>query len=356
MHVFMTISPLLGWISGDPGNSSDWVFDGLVQFILLVMSTGLWLVICLGEMYLIHFLFSLPMRRVERARLFLDLLAGALQRGQPVEQMILSVAQSRDLVLGIRFHMLAAHVEDGARLAEALRKVPRYLPAQILAMLQAAAKRWVTRRKSCQPAMEILPGTPSAAVRSAVDIISSWSSSFCAGLCRRDAADDGFCRSKIQGRGGGDGRTSLAGIVLLVFDSGGWRLIAAEIALTVLVVGMAVIYISGGRGAGAMDSISRISHRPIRLRGGCRGSGSRRLYRTPFSAMLAVLLDGGVPEAEAVQMAGSDCTANEIAQSSSGTDHGGTEKAESNWMPQWPDSMTAREFRWRLAKRHCMGA
>src|SRR6185312_9515866 len=38
----------------------------------------------------------------------------------------------------------------------------------------------------------------------------------------------------------------------------------------------------------------------------------KRLQRT-FSAMLAVLLDGAVPEAEAVRLAG-DCTANEICR------------------------------------------
>ena len=38
----------------------------------------------------------------------------------------------------------------------------------------------------------------------------------------------------------------------------------------------------------------------------------KKLLRT-FSAMLAVLLDGGVPEAEAVRLAG-DCTANKIGQ------------------------------------------
>jgi type II secretory pathway component PulF len=38
----------------------------------------------------------------------------------------------------------------------------------------------------------------------------------------------------------------------------------------------------------------------------------KRLQRT-FSAMLAALLDGGVPEAEAVRLAG-DCTANEIGR------------------------------------------
>ena len=63
-----------------------------------------------GLIYLIHFFLTLPMRRAERARLFLDLLESALNRGQSVEEMILSIARSRDRTLGVRFHLLAAHI------------------------------------------------------------------------------------------------------------------------------------------------------------------------------------------------------------------------------------------------------
>jgi len=148
------------------GDMPDWIFDGLARFIVMVMTTGLWLVICVFEMYLIHFLFSLPMRRVERARVFLDLLDGAIQRGQAVEKMILSVAQSRDLTLGVRFHLLAARVEDGMRFGEALKKTPRYLPPQISAML-LAGERLGDLKKVLPASREILRERP-AAVRSAV--------------------------------------------------------------------------------------------------------------------------------------------------------------------------------------------
>ena len=99
-----------------------------------------------GLISLIHFFFALPMRRAERACLFLDLLEGALKRGQSVEAMILSIAESRDRTLGVRFHLLAAHIEGGLRFAAALEKVPRFLPSQISAMLRVGEKLGDLRR------------------------------------------------------------------------------------------------------------------------------------------------------------------------------------------------------------------
>ena len=52
---------------------------------------------------LMHFLLSLPMRRRDRALFFLDLLETVLQRGQPVEQAILSAAENHDRAIGVRF-------------------------------------------------------------------------------------------------------------------------------------------------------------------------------------------------------------------------------------------------------------
>ncbi len=120
----------------------------------------------IGSIFLIHFLFTLPMRRAERARLFLELLEGALNRGQSVEEMILSIARSRDRTVGIHFHFLAAHIESGLRFSEALKITPRFLPPQILAMLAAGAK--LGDLKKILPACrEILRDRP-ASVRSAM--------------------------------------------------------------------------------------------------------------------------------------------------------------------------------------------
>src|SRR5580692_4094831 len=90
--------------------------------------------------FLLHFLLSMPMRRRDRALFFLDLLETVVSRGQPVEQAILSAAENRDSAIGVRFFMVAAYIEGGARLGEALEKVPSFLPPQVTAMLRAGEK------------------------------------------------------------------------------------------------------------------------------------------------------------------------------------------------------------------------
>src|SRR5436190_23920305 len=73
-----------------------------------------------GFVALAHFLLTLPMRRAERARLFLNVLDDALQRGQSAEHAILSIAAARDLSMGARFHIVAAWIENNLPLLDAL--------------------------------------------------------------------------------------------------------------------------------------------------------------------------------------------------------------------------------------------
>ena len=71
------ISPLLAQATGD---DPDWIMVGFVKFLTMMLIAGLDAAILIGGVCLIHVLFSLPLRRSERARLFLDLLDGALKR------------------------------------------------------------------------------------------------------------------------------------------------------------------------------------------------------------------------------------------------------------------------------------
>jgi type II secretory pathway component PulF len=82
-----------------------------------------------------YYLISRPLHREERARFLLDLIESALEQGQPVEHYIVSLAQTRDGSLGTRFYLLAAHLEQGRTLGEALEKVPGLGPPQLAAML-----------------------------------------------------------------------------------------------------------------------------------------------------------------------------------------------------------------------------
>jgi type II secretory pathway component PulF len=102
----------------------------------LLVWLALWLAPLAIAITTLYFLVSLPLRRQERARFFLDLLELGLKEGRTSEQTIVAVSQSRDPSMGARFHLLAAHLESGLRLGQALEKVPRLLPPQINAMLK----------------------------------------------------------------------------------------------------------------------------------------------------------------------------------------------------------------------------
>src|ERR1035437_1121200 len=109
----------------------------------------------------IHFLLSLPMRRRDRALFFLDLVETVLQRGQALEPAILAAAENHDRDIGVRFYMVAAHIESGLRLGEALEKEPNFLPPQINAILRAGEKLGDLKKvlPACREVLRIAPDT-----------------------------------------------------------------------------------------------------------------------------------------------------------------------------------------------------
>ena len=303
MNAEIFVAPLLGQIIADPVtalpvNEQIRLLSAAISFLFCAVSVA-------GTIFLIHYLLTLPMRRAERARLFLDLLEGALDRGQSVEAMIVSLAQSRDRMVGVHFHLLAAHIEGGLRFGAALEKVPRFLPPQIAAMLRAGEK--LGDLKKILPACrEILRDRP-AAVRSAVHymivVILFFSPVFVFVVMMTMI----FVVPRFKEVAAGMD-APLWPLTQFVFAYVGW-LIGFEIVLSLLLVSTTALYVGGPRfarwfqfrGFPFVDWIAwRIPWK------------QKRLQRT-FSAMLTVLLDGGVPEAEAVRLAG-DCTANEICR------------------------------------------
>jgi type II secretory pathway component PulF len=110
-----------------------------VQFGLMLGLALVSLAFSGSLLYTAYFLLTLPMRRNERARLFLHLLDLGLKEGRTPEAAIVDAARSRDGSLGVRFHLLAAELEKGARLGEALDRVPRLLPPAVRGMLKSGA-------------------------------------------------------------------------------------------------------------------------------------------------------------------------------------------------------------------------
>src|ERR1022692_2908344 len=122
---------------------------------------------------LLHFLLSMPMRRRDRALFFLDLLETVVNRGQPVEQAIVSAAENHDRSIGVRYFMVAAHIEGGAKLGEALEKVPAFLPPQVNAMLRTGEKLGDLKKvlPACREVLRVAPDTVRATMHYMVAIL-----------------------------------------------------------------------------------------------------------------------------------------------------------------------------------------
>ena len=276
------------------------------QFLLGLFWYGVFILLPGGIIsVLMHFLLSLPMRRRDRALFFLDLVETVLQRGQPVEHAIIAAAENHDRAIGVRFYIVAAHIENGLRLGEALEKEPRFLPPQINAIVRAGEKLGDLKKilPACREVLRIAPDT----VRSTTHYMVAILLVFAPVACWLITLLSVFIvpRFKEVAAGMGDRVWPFTQFVFALNDS--HILVGFEILLFLALLTVAAIYIGGPgfvrwfqfRSVPIVDWITwRVPWK------------QKKLQRT-FSAMLAVLLDGGVPEAEAIRLAG-DSTANEI--------------------------------------------
>jgi type II secretory pathway component PulF len=325
-------------------------------------------------LYLLYFIVGLPLRRQERARLFLDLISTGLAQGRSIEHTVVSIAHSQDPSVGVRFHLLAAYLESGWNLVPALEKVGGLLPPQLTAMLKVGEEIGDPRR--VLPACRTLLKDASSQVQSAynylvvlafvlIPVIPAlfWIMAvFVVPRYRAIFAD------------------LLEGATL---PSMPFALAAAlsqiQIVLALLFYVGAVFYIGGPRlfawlGAGLhIPTLDGIVFRvPWR----------RKRMQRDFAAMLGVLLDAGVPEARAVSLAAAS-TANGafirraervIAQLGQGVSlteaiAGFDETGEFRWrlsnalrsgrnffgaLEGWLESLDARAFRQQQAFAHVL--
>jgi len=277
-----------------------------IQYFIILLWWGVFILLPGGAFAVVfHYLLSLPMRRRDRALFFLDLLETVLQRGQPVESSILAAAENHDPAIGIQFYTVAAHIEDGDRLGESLEKVPGFLPPQVNAILRAGEKMGDLKSvlPACREVLRIAPDTVRCTMHYTVAILLLFAPIACCMISLLTVAVIPKFKEVFSGMG-----IKVWPLALFVFDHTRW-LIAFEAVVFLLLMGVALVYIGGPglvrcfqfRSVPVVDWITwRVPWK------------QKKLQRT-FSVMLAVLLDGGVPEAEAVRLAG-DATANEICR------------------------------------------
>lgn len=265
---------------------------GFVLYVLLVFLP------VIALLYLIFYLLTLPMRRTERATLFLDLLELGLKEGRAPETAITEAAASGDPSLGGRLHLLAAHLRDGMRLSQGLERVPRLLPPQVTAMLKAGER--IGDVAKVLPACRRLLRDSVSQVRGALNYVILLTCvitpfSIFVPLILRVKVLPAF-KAAFEGM---VDDAQLPALTRLVF-SANTAITGIQVGLIVLLWLAAAAYISGPWLRGWLRRVSpALTDRfvwglPWR---------KKRLQRD-FSAMLAVLLDAGVPEAEAVTLAG----------------------------------------------------
>lgn len=269
----------------------------MLEFVFqMVVWVVIWLVPNALVLWVVYYLLSLPLRRQERGRFFVDLVESALSRGRSVEQEVVELSATRDRSMGVRFHWLASYLESGYSLGEALDRVPGFLSGRLRGWLRAGLELGDLGR--------VMPA------------------------CRRVTSD---AMSSVQGASNYVVLTfqalspAAAGIlgVLLVFVFPKYTQIVADMGAEVpvfmevlirnssvviwclfgfcaVVYGVAFFYAFGGyvedwmrrMGWGWMDRVTW-----------CLPWRRFRLERD-FVGMLSVLLDGGMGEREAVELAG----------------------------------------------------
>jgi len=309
------------------------ITDITFRIVVILLLLLLWGIVLAGILSLFHFLLSLPLRRAERARTILDLIETALQHGEPVEQSLISISQSREQSVGVRFHLFVAWLEKGLRLDEAVAKVPRLLPPAIAAMLQAGHR--IGDLRKVLPACRQLLADAVSETRSALNylVVITFVVSPATILIFSMTALLVFPKFKEIALGMGFGLP--VGLRLLI----DYRLpfIWMQVLLQLAVWFTAFAYVMGPHVRSWLPGYDQLNWWL---------SWRRKRMQRDFSVMLATLLDAKMPEPDAVTLAAS-CTANSVFQERAArvAHHLKQGRSLTEAVEEMDDT---GEFRWRL--------
>ena len=283
MALVISILPYLS--NGEPVIPPSMTLQVLVYVLV-------WLIVLVAVAVLGYVVLSLPLRRQEQARIFLDLLETGLAQGHSAEAAVVEIAKSRDRALGYRFFLLAAHLEAGLRLSDALQKVPGLLPPQLVAMLTVGEE--VGDIRKVMPACRKALTSGASKAMSGVNYLIVW--------------------AVLLNPFGGLIWPFITIMIVPKFQEIVHELtngplppvlrflVAHSILVSVVQFGLmaivwvaVLVYLSG---PGVVPFL-----KPLSDAINCRLPWRRKSLERDFSAMLAVLLDAGVPEEQAVTLA-----------------------------------------------------
>jgi type II secretory pathway component PulF len=267
-----------------------------------------WLILWFAPVFLLSFglywLFTLPLRRQERSRFLLDLLETGFRQGQSPEATIAAISSTRDRSVGVRFHLLAAHVQCGLAFTDALARVPSLASPQVAAILRVGEKLGDARKVF--PVCRAMLRDANSQTRNAVNYLLLLGLVGLPVLPLMLATTRTVIVPKFQQVGESYGVDRLPWGMTTVLNMTSW-IAVAQIFISLLVLLGVAAYIGGPKLRLWVATVfptlcDRLMYRvPWR----------RKRLRRDFAAMLAMLLDAGVPEAASVQLA-AEATANHV--------------------------------------------
>jgi type II secretory pathway component PulF len=263
-------------------------------FIMLPLTGGILIgYVCLTQ----------PARRNQRASLFLDLLETGLRNGQSPERTIVAVSDTHDRMVSPYFHLLAAHIEEGARLEHALALTPRFLPRAIAEVVKIGARENELAR--LLPAARAMLIDVNSRIRGALNYVVVFAVVVVPGVFFFLPMLSIFIWPKLKAVLEDMGATPPA-FTRMVFENPGIALIAQIVFMAVLVA-FALFYVLGPRFRDVTGTV--FGRLPDRF--SLMLPWRRHRTHRDFTAVLAILLDAGVQEEQAVQLA-AKASANEV--------------------------------------------
>lgn len=235
---------------------------------------------------------NLPLLRRERARLFLDVIDAGIQQGQSPAQAVISLSKRAERGLGMRLHLVAAYLDCGASFPDALAQSRGLLPPKIIEVLRVGVELGDIRR--VLPAARKMCEGAGPQVRLTLQII------VFVLLLYPVAGVMGFLGVKILPQfelifRDMLGTASLPPITMFIFRAGRW-LTSVYLLLSLFVWGFVLLHSLGPRIRLVVPAL------PLDLLEMWLPWRRKRLKRD-FTMMLAILLDAGMPELEAVASA-----------------------------------------------------
>jgi type II secretory pathway component PulF len=267
-----------------------------------------WLLACFVPLFLFSFalywLFTLPLRRQERSRFLLDLLETGFRQGHSPETTVAAISSTRDRSVGVRFHLLAAHLQGGLSFTDALARVPSMAAPQVAAMLRVGEKLGDVRKVF--PVCRGMLKDANSQTRNAVNyfLLLALVGTPIAPLLLATLRE--LIVPKFQSVAGDYGIDFRPTGMMAVLHLTDW-IAAAQIVMAVLLCLGVAAYIGGpGLRRWIATVFPNLCDRLM-----YRVPWRRKRLRRDFAAMLALLLDAGVPEETSLQLA-AEATANHV--------------------------------------------